>query len=134
MQNKQDEVLKDFIEIKLNKGSDFLRVMETLTRIGVPATYSPTLWQTCHIFQKRNKFYIVHFKEMLKLDGILEDEITEEDLQDRDFIIHFLQKINLIKVISKFNPKRKHPDKLKIIKSADKKNWILDVKYTFGKK
>ena len=122
------------IEVSFDSPDTFLKIRETLTRIGVTSTYSKTLWQTCHIFHKRGLYYIVHFKELLLLDGILRKQITEEDIAVRNFIVHFLESIGLLKVITKYDKVVDKPSKIKILKSSDKKDWKLKSKYTFDKK
>lgn len=126
--------IEDFIEIEFAPPDVFLKIKETLTRIGVVATYSKTLWQTCHIFHKQNKYYITHFKELLALDGKLRHPMTESDIADRNFIVYFLENIGLLKVKSTYSLLKIKPPKLKIIKSKDKKDWILSSKYTIGEK
>lgn len=122
---------------------NFLKVKETLTRIGAPAyNKNPQepgkiLWQSCHILYKRQKYYLVHFKEMFLLDGkASRTTITAEDLSRRNAIAMLLQQWKLIKVV---NPERitipapTPIDTLKIIPFKEKKNWCLKAKYEIGK-
>lgn len=141
-----------FVEIRfpIIQGADgpkpadnFLKVKETLTRIGAPA-YSKDLdapekilWQSCHILFKRQKYYVVHFKEMFLLDGKeSRTTLTEEDLARRNAIALLLQQWGLIEII---DPQRvAHPrpasvDTLKIIPFRDKAQWSLRAKYEIGK-
>lgn len=121
-----------YIEIEFDEPNDFLKIKETLTRIGVVATYSNTLWQTCHILHKRKKYYILHFKELLEIDGKLKSNISQSDLDDRNFIVHFLESINLCKAVSKYEKNKLSPGHLKILKSGEKKDWELKSKYVVG--
>ena len=122
---------------------NFLKVKETLTRIGAPA-YSKdpnapgkTLWQSCHILYKRQKYYLVHFKEMFLLDGkASRTTVTEEDLARRNAIAFLLQQWGLIEIV---HPERAQTppaapiDTIKIIPFKDKQNWNLAAKYEIGK-
>lgn len=124
------------VEIQLNAPDDFKKIMETLTRVGVCSTEQSkekVLYQTCHILHKKNRYWILHFKELLKLDGCLNDQITEQDISDRNFIAHFLEKCGLCKVLSEITP-RETAGKIKIIKSIQKSEYMLQTKYTFSKR
>lgn len=124
------------VEIKLEKDTDFLRIKETLTRIGVCSTDQSDrkiLYQTCHILHKKGRFYVVHFKELLKLDGVLQGAINESDISDRNFIAYFLDSIGLCEVLSDIIHREK-PGHLKILKSSQKKDYVLQPKYTFKEK
>lgn len=112
----------------------FLRIRETLTRIGIPSYKSNALYQSCHILHKRGRYAILHFKELFQLDG-KESNISKEDLERRNTIAFMLEEYGLLKVI---HPE-KHHDKIarnliKIIPFADKKNWKLQSKYQIGNK
>lgn len=128
----QQKLIDSFIEIEFAPPDVFLKIKETLTRIGVVATYSKTLFQTCHVFHKKNKYYLVHFKELLELDGKLRQPITEADYADRNFIAYFLETIGLLKAKTSYIKYKDKPGKLKIIKSSEKKDWELKAKYTIG--
>lgn len=124
------------VEIQLNKRDDFSKIKETLTRIGVCSTEQSNekvLYQTCHILHKRGQYFIVHFKELLKLDGVLQGTINENDISDRNFIAHFLESIGLCKILSEIVHREK-PGHLKILKNAQKKDFVLKSKYTFKEK
>jgi len=124
------------VEIELKNREDFSKIQETLTRIGVCSTdqsEEKILYQTCHILHKKGRYYITHFKEMLKLDGVLQGTINETDIADRNFIAHFLESIGLCKILSEIVYREK-PGHLKILKNADKRNYILKPKYTFKEK
>lgn len=124
------------VEIELNNRDDFSKIKETLTRIGVCSSEQyeqKILYQTCHILHKKGRYFILHFKELLKLDGVLQGEITEADISDRNFIAHFLESIKLCKVLSDIIYREK-PGHLKIIKSSQKSEYALKAKYTFKEK
>lgn len=124
---------------------NFLKVKETLTRIGAPA-YSKTqdvpqapktLWQSCHILYKRQKYYLVHFKEMFLLDGkSSQTDLTLDDIARRNAIALLLQEWGLIQVVDQSRVQTPHPapiETLKIIPYRDKHNWVLKSKYRIGK-
>lgn len=124
------------VEIDLKNRDDFSKIKETLTRIGVCSTEQSEekiLYQTCHILHKKGRYYILHFKELLKLDGVLQGTINENDISDRNFIAHFLEEIGLCKVLSDILSREK-PGHLKIIKNAQKRDYTLKSKYTFKEK
>lgn len=122
---------------------NFLKVKETLTRIGAPAYSKDTdapgkvLWQSCHILFKRQKYYLVHFKEMFLLDGkAARTTVTEEDLARRNAIALLLQEWGLIRIVDQSRVQTPHPasvDSIKIIPFKDKQNWSLRAKYEIGK-
>lgn len=128
-------MVETFIEVSLNQQEDFLKVRETLTRIGIASKTENKLWQSCHILHKRGKFYIVHFKELFLLDGKTAD-FSEEDLGRRNTIASLLAEWGLVKIINsdvcQF-PKAPLAN-IKIITFKDKENWVLESKYTIGKK
>lgn len=128
-------MVETFIEVSLDQQEDFLKVRETLTRIGIASKTENKLWQSCHILHKRGKFYIVHFKELFLLDGKTAD-FSEEDLGRRNTIASLLAEWGLVKII---NPDICQAPKaplanIKIITFKDKENWVLESKYTIGKK
>ena len=122
------------VEVKLNKEEDFLKVKETLTRIGVSSKTEKKLYQSCHILHKRGRYAIMHFKEMFVLDG-LESDMSTDDLGRRNTIVKLLTEWGLINPI---DPKR-YADpqlslaRLKIIPHKEKKEWTLVPKYHIGK-
>jgi len=132
-------VTNDLIEIKLAAPDDFLKVKETLTRIGVASKKDKTLFQSCHILHKRDKdtkesrYYIVHFKELFKLDG-KPTTITEEDLARRNTIANILAEWGLVSLLDK--TKSASPvapiSSIKIVAHKDKTNWRLEAKYNIG--
>lgn len=124
------------VEIEFKNRDDFSKINETLTRIGVCSTdqsEEKILYQTCHILHKKGRYFILHFKELLKLDGVLHGTINETDISDRNFIAHFLESIGLCKVLSDIIYREK-PGHLKILKNIQKKDYILKSKYTFKKR
>lgn len=130
-----DDLVNSFIEVSLKEDTDFLRIKETLTRIGIASKKDKTLWQSCHILHKRGKFYIVHFKELFALDG-KETNYSEEDRARRNTIAHLLEEWGLLKIV---NPEvcaePKAPlSQIKIITFKDKENWNLESKYSIGKR
>ena len=127
---------ENMIEVYLDKQDDFLKVKETLTRIGVASRRTNTLFQSCHILHKQSKYYIVHFKELFALDG-KESTITEEDIGRRNSIIQLLEEWDLIKIADKDNQlfENKIPlNGIKIIPFKYKADWELVPKYNIGKK
>jgi hypothetical protein len=123
------------VEVKLSSPDDFLKVKETLTRIGVASKKEKTLWQTCHILHKQGRYFIVHFKEMLQLDGVLVD-FDESDVARRNTIANLLDQWNLVTLVDKkasetpVAPIRE----IKILPFKEKDEWSLVPKYTMGKK
>jgi len=129
-----DSIIDDLIEVILLNDDDFLKVKETLTRIGVSSKKEKKLYQSCHILHKRGKYYIVHFKELFWLDG-LESDFDDEDMARRNRIASLLEEWGLIKVV---NPAMiKEPmislNRIKIIKHSEKDEWNLCPKYHIGR-
>ena len=127
--------LTKFIEVSLNEQDDFLKVRETLTRIGVSSRKEKVLYQSCHILHKQGRYYIVHFKELFALDG-KPSNLTENDVQRRNAIANLLEEWGLIKVLNpglmKDNIAPLH--QIKIISFKEKDDWQLIAKYNIGKK
>jgi hypothetical protein len=123
------------VEITLKTKEDFLKVKETLTRIGISSRTDKKLWQSCHILHKRGKYAIMHFKEMFVLDGLSSD-ISDEDLGRRNVIVKLLVEWGLINAVD--DEEYKEPmiplSKLKIISHKDKGDWQLIPKYHIGRK
>jgi len=127
--------LNNFIEVTLKHQDDFLKVKETLTRIGVSSRKEKVLYQSCHILHKQGKYYIVHFKELFALDG-KPSNISENDIQRRNAIAKLLEEWGLIKIM---NPKLLEDNlaplhQIKIISFKEKDDWDLIAKYNIGKK
>ena len=122
------------VEITLKTKEDFLKVKETLTRIGISSRTDKKLWQSCHILHKRGKYAIMHFKEMFVLDGLSSD-ISDEDLGRRNVIVKLLVEWGLIDAVDE--EEYKEPmiplSKLKIISHKEKGDWQLIPKYHIGK-
>ena len=127
--------ISKFVEVELNEEDDFLKVRETLTRIGVSSRKERILYQSCHILHKQGKYYIVHFKELFALDG-KPSNISENDIQRRNTIANLLEQWGLIKIL---NPHIVKDDmapihQIKIIAFKEKDDWELVTKYNIGKK
>ncbi len=135
---EQDEVYiditpEDLLEVTLVASDDFLKIRETLTRIGVSSQKDKKLWQSCHILHKRGKYYIVHFKEMFAMDD-LPTSITEEDIERRNTIAGLLEEWKLLKIVYPAKAEPKAPlNKIKILSHKDKGDWTLEPKYHMGR-
>jgi len=128
-------LIDSLVEVKIAEEEDFLKIKETLTRIGVASRKDNKLYQSCHILHKQSKYYIVHFKELFALDGKPTD-FTDEDKGRRNTIATLLEEWGLIKVVEAERVKEpKSPmSQIKIIPHKDKGNWILEAKYSIGRK
>jgi hypothetical protein len=127
--------LAKFIEVTLNKQDDFLKVRETLTRIGVSSRKEKVLYQSCHILHKQGHYYLVHFKELFALDG-KPTNISDNDIQRRNSIAKLLEEWGLITIV---NPNLIGEEiaplhQIKIIAFKEKDSWDLIPKYNIGKK
>ena len=120
------------LEVKLKEPDDFLKVRETLSRIGVASRKEKTLYQSCHILHKQGKYYIVHFKELFALDG-KDTNITENDVARRNTIANLLSDWGLVSVIGETELKAPL-SQIKIIGFKEKDEWALETKYNIGKK
>ena len=124
----------DMLEVTIKQPDDFLKVRETLTRIGVASRKDKTLFQSCHILHKQGKYYIVHFKELFALDG-KKATLTENDIQRRNTIAVLLADWNLISIVKKEAAENKAPlSQIKVLPFKEKKEWILSAEYNIGKK
>ena len=124
----------EMLEVTIKQPDDFLKVRETLTRIGVASRKDKTLYQSCHILHKQGKYYIVHFKELFALDG-KKSTLTLNDIQRRNTIALLLQDWNLIDVVKKEATENKTPlSQIKVLPFKEKKEWSLSAKYNIGKK
>ena len=122
------------IEVTLNEPDDFLKVRETLTRIGVASRKEKKIYQSCHILHKQGRYYIVHFKELFALDG-KHANLTVNDVQRRNRIIQLLCDWGLVTVINPENVTDIAPlNQIKVIAYKEKSDWILEQKYNIGKK
>ena len=124
----------DMLEVTIKQPDDFLKVRETLTRIGVASRKDKTLFQSCHILHKQGKYYITHFKELFALDG-KNSTLTENDIQRRNTIALLLQDWNLIDVVNATLVENKAPlSQIKVLPFKEKNEWNLVAKYNIGKK
>ena len=124
----------DMLEVTIKQPDDFLKVRETLTRIGVASRKDKTLFQSCHILHKHGKYYITHFKELFALDG-KNSTLTENDIQRRNTIALLLQDWNLIDVVNTALVENKAPlSQIKVLPFKEKNEWNLVAKYNIGKK
>jgi hypothetical protein len=127
--------LSRFIEVTLNEQDDFLKVRETLTRIGVSSRKEKVLYQSCHILHKQGRYYIVHFKELFALDG-KPSNLSENDIQRRNAIARLLEEWGLVTIVNQEligdNVAPLH--QIKIIAFKEKDDWQLITKYNIGKK
>ena len=132
---KIDISVDDLVEVTLKEKDDFLKVKETLTRIGVASRKEKKLWQSCHILHKRGKYYIVHFKELFALDGLPTD-FDDDDEARRNTIVNLLEEWELLDIVD--------PDmteepvaplsQIKILPHKEKNDWELCPKYHIGKR
>lgn len=123
------------IEITLPNPDNFLKIKETLTRVGIASRKEKKLFQSCHILHKQSRYVILHFKELFILDG-KEDNFTEEDEARRNTIVNLLEEWDLLKVID--GSKSEHPiaplSQIKVLSHKEKGGWVLESKYSIGKK
>ena len=122
------------VEVTLHQPDDFLKVRETLTRIGVASRKEKKLFQSCHILHKKGKYYIVHFKELFALDG-KHANLTSNDIQRRNRIAKLLSDWGLIGIVTNDKIEDVAPlNQIKVIAFKEKGDWILESKYNIGKK
>jgi len=122
------------VEVLLNEPDDFLKVRETLTRIGVASRKEKKLYQSCHILHKQGKYYIVHFKELFALDG-KHANLTSNDVQRRNRITQLLSDWGLIEVVNAESIGDIAPlNQIKVLSFKEKDEWTLETKYNIGKK
>ena len=125
--------IANMLEISFKENDDFLKIRETLTRIGVASRKDKTLYQSCHILHKRGKYYLVHFKELFALDG-KESSITENDLARRNAIARLLEEWDLLSILDK--EKSSTPlapmSQIKVLPHKEKPEWNLVAKYNIG--
>ena len=125
---------EQMLEVTLKQPDDFLKIRETLSRIGVASRKDKTLFQSCHILHKQGKYYIVHFKELFALDG-KKATLVENDVQRRNTISVLLQDWNLLSIVKPEAAENKAPlSQIKIIAFKEKSEWNLQAKYNIGKK
>jgi len=120
------------LEVKLKEADDFLKVRETLSRIGVASRKERKLYQSCHILHKQGRYFIVHFKELFALDG-KPTNISVNDLERRNTIAGLLEDWDLIEIIGN-SVERAPLSQIKVLSFREKDEWILETKYNIGKK
>lgn len=122
------------LEITLAEPDNFLKVRETLTRIGIASKKDNTLYQSCHILHKQGRYFIVHFKELFALDG-KDSNITSGDIERRNAIAGLLQDWDLLKIVSAAKAEQKASlSQIKVVAFKEKNEWNLVAKYNIGKK
>ena len=131
--NEIESQVQNLVEVSFEKDDDFLKIRETLSRIGVASRKEQELYQSCHILHKRGKYYIVHFKELFQLDG-KPTNIDENDIGRRNTIVNLLEQWSLVKVVdnSKIQEPRAPLSQIKIIPYKEKHLWNLVTKYSIG--
>jgi len=124
----------DMVEVVLNEPDDFLKVRETLTRIGVASRKEKKIYQSCHILHKQGKYYIVHFKELFALDG-KNTNLSLNDVQRRNRIVQLLSDWGLISVVNAEKIADLAPlNQIKVLSFKEKNDWTLESKYNIGRK
>jgi hypothetical protein len=128
-------IVNSLVEVMIGEEEDFLKIKETLTRIGVASRKEKKLYQSCHILHKQGKYYIVHFKELFALDG-KPTNFSDEDIGRRNTIALLLEEWDLIKIVEKeLCEKVKTPlSQIKILPFKEKADWELVAKYNIGRK
>ncbi len=122
------------VEVILNEPDDFLKVRETLTRIGVASRKEKKLYQSCHILHKQGRYYLVHFKELFALDG-KHANLTVNDIQRRNRITQLIADWGLITIVNPDQISDIAPlNQIKVLSYKEKDEWILETKYNIGKK
>ena len=122
------------VEISLNEPDDFLKVRETLTRIGVASRKEKKIYQSCHILHKQGRYFLVHFKELFALDG-KHANLTSNDVQRRNRVAQLLSDWGLVEVLTTDQIKDIAPlNQIKVLAYRDKGDWILETKYNIGSK
>ena len=124
---------EQLLEVGLDEPDDFLKVRETLSRIGVASRKERKLYQSCHILHKQGRYYIVHFKELFALDG-KQTNISVNDLSRRNTIANLLQDWGLVKIMSESPYEAAPLSQIKILTYKEKTEWLLETKYNIGKK
>ena len=122
------------VEVTLNEPDDFLKVRETLTRIGVASRKEKKIYQSCHILHKQGRYFLVHFKELFALDG-KHANLTSNDVQRRNRIAQLLVDWGLVGIVSAESIQDEAPlNQIKVLSYKDKGDWILETKYNIGSK
>ena len=123
---------EDMLEVGLKEPDDFLKIRETLSRIGVASRKERKLYQSCHILHKQGRYYIVHFKELFALDG-KQTNLSDNDVARRNTIANLLRDWGLVTIMGSAEPLAPL-SQIKIISFKEKNEWILETKYNIGKK
>ena len=123
---------EDMLEVTLNEPDDFLKVRETLSRIGVASRKEKKLYQSCHLLHKKGKYYVVHFKELFALAG-KKSSLTDNDIERRNTIAGLLSDWGLVGMVGEAEP-RATLSQIKVLSFSEKDEWILETKYNIGKK
>ena len=123
---------EQMLEITLKEPDDFLKVRETLSRIGVASRKERKLYQSCHILHKQGRYFIVHFKELFALDG-KQTNLSENDIARRNTITNLLKDWGLVEVLGEAEPVAPL-SQIKVLSYSEKEDWTLETKYNIGKK
>ena len=127
-------MVENMVEVRLKKEDDFLKIRETLTRIGVSSRKNKTIYQSCHILHKQGKYYIVHFKELFALDG-KPSNFGDEDIARRNTIANLLAEWGLVEFVTDKSGEPVAPlSQIKVLPYKEKDEWELVAKYNLGKK
>jgi hypothetical protein len=131
--DNQEDIVKDLVEVTFPEKDDFLKIRETLSRIGVASRKDKELFQSCHILHKRGKYYITHFKELFKLDG-KPSNLDESDIARRNTRVSLLEQWKLVSVVNKtqIEDPKAPLSQIKIIPFREKSEWKLTTKYSIG--
>jgi len=125
---------ESMLEVTIKQPDDFLKIRETLTRIGVASRKDKTLYQSCHILHKQGKYFITHFKELFALDG-KKANLFENDVQRRNRVTQLLQDWGLVNIVESSKVNDSAPlSQIKVLSYKDKGDWTLESKYNIGKK
>ena len=129
----ETHLIQDLVEITFPEKDDFLKIRETLSRIGVASRKEKELFQSCHILHKKGKYYIVHFKELFKLDG-KPSNLDESDIARRNTIVSLLEQWKLVSLVNpnQVSEPKAHLSQIKIIPFREKNEWKLTTKYSIG--
>jgi len=126
--------VENMVEVKLSQPDDFLKIRETLSRIGIASKKDKKLYQSCHILHKQGRYFIVHFKELFGLDG-KQTNFSEEDQFRRNTIVKLLNDWGLVTVVNEAKITQQAPlSQIKVIAFKEKNEWVLETKYNIGKK
>ena len=123
---------EQMLEVTLNEPDDFLKVRETLSRIGVASRKERTLYQSCHILPKQGRYFVTHFKELFALDG-KQTNLNENDLQRRNTIANLLKDWGLVNIVGEMG-EMAPLSQIKVLSYKEKNEWTLETKYNIGKK